>query len=72
MLAFNRWQNSSSSDRSSSGSSGWITVPLGTTNATSVNMNLYYYQVNSNGTDMTEYYGVEGGNQSITVNLPAY
>lgn len=72
VLAFNGWQSSSSSNRSSTGTSGWITVPLGTTNATSVSMNLYYYQVNSNGTDMTAYYDVAGGNQSITVSLPAY
>ena len=72
VLAFNGWQNSSSSNRSSTGTSGWITVPLGTTNATSVSMNLYYYQVNANGIDMTAYYDVAGGNQSVTVSLPAY
>lgn len=72
IAAFNSWQNASSSNRSSTGTSGWITVSLGTTKTTSVSMNLYYYQVNSNGTDMTKYYGVEGGNQSISVALPAY
>lgn len=72
VAAFNTWQNSSSGNRSSTGTSGWITVPLSTTNATSVSMNLYYYQVNSNGTDMTANYDVAGLNRSLSISIPAY
>ena len=70
--SYGTWKNSSSSARSSTGTSGWITVPLSTTNATSVSMGIYYYQVNSNGTDMTKHYGEAGLNLSWTINIPAY
>ncbi len=66
------WSSSSSSARSATGTSGWITVPLSTTNATTVSASLYYYQVNYNGTDMTANYGAGGTNVSWTVNIPAY
>lgn len=64
--------NSTSSARSKTGTSGWITVSLSTTNATTVSMKMYYYQVNYNGTDMTANYGEGGTNVSWTVNVPAY
>lgn len=66
------WNSSSSSTRSATGTSGWITVPLSTTNATTVSVSMYYYQVNYNGTDMTANYGEGGTNASWTVNIPAY
>lgn len=66
------WNSSSSSARSATGTSGWITIPLNTTNATTVSMSMYYYQVNYNGTDMTANYGEGGTNASWTVNIPAY
>lgn len=72
VAAFNTWGSSSSSDRSSTGTSGWITVPISTTNATSVTVGVYYYQTNANNTDMTANYGESGSNQSWVVSIPAY
>jgi len=72
VAAFNAWSSSSSSNRSSSGTSGWITVPLSTTNATSVSMPVYYYQVNSNGTDMYKYNGTAAVNTTWSIAVPAY
>ncbi len=72
ICSYGTWSNSSSSARSATGTSGWITVPLNTTNATTVNASLYYYQVNSNGTDMTANYGAGGKTISWSVNVPAY
>lgn len=66
------WKSASSSTRSATAYSGWITVPLSTTNATTVNMSIYYYQVNSNGIDMTANYGESGMNTTWTINIPAY
>ncbi len=72
VAAFNTWKNSSSSNRSSTGTSGWITVPLNTTNATTVSMSIYYWQTNSNGTDMHAYNGTDAVNTTWTINIPAY
>lgn len=69
---YGTWKSPSSSARSATGYSGWIKVPLGTTNATSVNMGVYYYQVNANGTDMTKYYGESGLNTTWSISIPAY
>jgi len=66
------WGSTSSSTRSQTKSSGWITVPLSTTNATSVNLAAYYYQANANGTDMTQGYGTASLNTTWSVALPAY
>lgn len=70
--SYGTWSNSSSSARSSTGTSAWITVPLSTTNATTVSASIYYYQVNSNGTDMTKHYGAYGLSPTWTINIPAY
>ena len=70
--AFNTWKNSSTSNRSSTGTSGWIKVSLNTTGATTVPIKVYYYQVNSNGTDVTSYLGAYGGTYDWTINIPAY
>ena len=63
---------STSSTRSQTGTSEWITVSLNTTSATTISMSMYYYQINYNGTDMTANYGEGGTNTSWTVNIPAY
>lgn len=70
--AYGTWKSQSSSARSSTGTSSWITVPLSTTNATTAKLSIYYFQVNSQGTDMTANYGVGGMSTSWTVNIPAY
>lgn len=61
------WKDSSTATRSATKSSGWITVPLTTTNATSVDLSFYYYQVNYNGTK-------KGSDASATwsISVPAY
>ena len=61
------WKAFSESTRSATKSSGWITVPLTTTNATSVDLSFYYYQVNYNGNK-------HGSDASATwsINVPAY
>ena len=69
---YGTWGDSSSSKRSDTGTSGWITVSLNTTKATTVAVSVYYYQVNSQGTDMTKYYSAYGGTYNWTVNIPAY
>ncbi len=65
------WGSTSSSTRSATASSGWITVPVSTTDATAVAFNVYYFQANSNGTDITPTYA---SNMSAYwwVNIPAY
>lgn len=72
IAAFNAWENSVSYDRSATGTTGWMTVNLSTTNATTASVNIYYYQFNSNGTDMTQGYGACGVNTTWTLNIPAY
>lgn len=72
VVAFNAWANSSSSNRSSTGTTGWMTVNLSTTNATTASVNVYLYQFNSNGTDMTNGYGTACVNTTWTMSIPAY
>lgn len=72
VAAFNAWKTATTSDRSSTGTTGWITVSLNTTNATSATIKVYYYQVNANNTDMTSYDGAYGGTYSFSINIPAY
>ncbi len=64
------WGKSSSS-RSATGSSGWITVPLSTTNQTSVSVSVYHYQANANGTDVSGY-GYENMSATWAVAIPAH
>ena len=72
VAGFNSWASNVSYARSSTGTSGWITVPLSTTGATSVPLSIYYYQTNSNGTDMSKNYGEESVNTTLNVSVPAY
>ena len=57
---------------SSSGSSGWITVPLNTTGATSASFSVYMYQINTQNTDLSAGYGYSSNNYTWTVPIPAY
>lgn len=72
VAAFDTWKNVSSSDRTKTGTSSWITVPLATTNKTSVSVYVYYYQVNSNNTDMTANYNEAGVKATWSITVPAY
>ena len=69
VVPFNSWQSVSTSN-SKTASSEWITVSLSTTGTTSVNMGIYYYQVNYNGDDMSPNYA--SGNFTFAINIPAY
>ena len=53
-------------------SSGWITIPLSTTNATTASFSVYMYQNNLNGTDLSANYGYSSNNYTWTINIPAY
>lgn len=63
--------SSQASSRSATAYSDWITVPLSTTNATSVNLDVYYYQANYNGTDLTPS-GYSHLSTTWSIALPAY
>ena len=65
------WGSAATSARSSTGTSGWITIPVGTTNATSAGLSVYWYQANYNGTDMS-YTGVENLSTTWYIPIPAY
>ena len=56
---------------SSSASSGWITVPLNTTGATTATFSVYMYQINTNDTDLSSY-GYSNNTLTWVVNIPAY
>ena len=56
---------------SKTGSSSWITIPLTTTDATTVSFSVYMYQSNYYGTDLTSY-GYDSNNFTWTMNIPAY
>lgn len=68
------WQDSSSSDRSSTGTSKWITIPLSTTNATTVSLAVYHWESNYNGTDMSAANPSQNPslNTTLKVPIPAY
>lgn len=59
------------SGSSKTASSGWITIPLNTTNATTISFSVYMYQSNYYNTDLTSY-GYESSNYTWTMNIPAY
>lgn len=71
-VSFGTWGSSVNYDRSATGTTDWVTISLNTTNQTSTWIQVYYFQTNSPGTDMTANYGSYGGTYGITVNIPAY
>lgn len=72
VVKFNGWGSKISGTRKASATTDWITVSLNTTNATSASLAIYYYQINSNGTDMTANYGASGLNTTWKIPVPAY
>lgn len=72
VVAFNAWKTASSSAKSKTGTSAWITVPLTTTGATTLKLDMSYYQYNSNELNMYNYNGTTRVVTSWTVNIPAY
>ena len=71
-IGYGTWSSGVNYDRNATGTTDWVTISLNTTNKTSVGLQVYYFQTNSQGTDMTAYYDAYGGNYGITVNIPAY
>ncbi|MBQ7323456.1 MAG: InlB B-repeat-containing protein [Clostridia bacterium] len=71
VLSFDSWKNYTSSARSSTGTSAWITVPMNTANATTLSMKVYYWQTNSNNLDMYKYDGTACVDTTWTLNIPA-
>ena len=65
------WGSASSNTRSGTATSGWIKIPLNTTNATTIKLSVYYYQANYNGTDITPSYA-DNMSCSWEIPIPAY
>ena len=69
---YGHWKDGSSTPRSVTAASEWITVPLSTTNATTVDMGIRYYQVNKYGENVTQTEDAAGLDTVWTINIPAY
>ena len=68
------WHKRVDSQRSKTGTSEWFTVPLSTTNQTSLVLNIHYHQYKNDGTDTTATYPerVSGVDTTWFVTIPAY
>ena len=71
VVSFDTWKNYTSSVRSKTGTSGWVTVPLNTPAATTISMKIYYWQTNSNDYDMNKYDGTAAINTTWKIDIPA-
>ena len=71
VVSFDAWKNTSSSERSKTASSSWVTVPLSSADDTSIDLSVYYWQTNSKGTDMYKYDGTPCVKATWTVAIPA-
>lgn len=71
VVSFNEWAKSSSSERIKIVTSSWVTIPLTTTEATTISVKINYYQYDSNGKPYT---GSDHSkvNATWTVSIPAY
>lgn len=68
IVSLNKWASSSSSVRTESSTTSWISVPV-TATQTTVNANLILRLYNSNDTYMSSYAHTE---QNVTVTIPGY
>ena len=68
----NAWKSAVSYARTDTASSGWVKVTGLSTSTTSVSMSVYYWQVNSQGTNMTKYYGAAGIDTTWSIAIPTY
>lgn len=66
------WGSAVNYQRSKNAGSGWITVPVNTTNQTSIPIEIYFYQQNYSGTDVTGANGLGGASFMWDVPIPAY
>lgn len=72
VVPFGTWKSASTSKRSETAGSGWFTVDLSTTNATSLAMSVYYWQTNYNEYDMSYDYGIDNLDTTWYIDIPAY
>lgn len=72
VVPFGTWKSASTSKRSETAGSGWFTVDLSTTDATSLAMSVYYWQTNYNGVDMSVDYGIDNLDTTWYIDIPAY
>ena len=68
----NAWKSAVSYARTDTAYSGWVKVTGLSTSTTSVSMYVYYWQVNSQGTNMTKYYGAAGIEKTWSIAIPTY
>ena len=71
VVPFNAWKSASSTDIKRTGTSDWITIPLTTTDQTTLDVKVECWQYNSGGTKMT---GSDYARLNTTwpVSIPAY
>lgn len=68
----NPWKSAVSYARTDTASSGWVKVTGLSTSTTSVSMYVYYWQVNSQGTNMSKYYGAAYVDTTWSIAIPTY
>ena len=67
VVSFDTWKDSVSYSRTASATTDWVTVPLSTTNQTTVSASVYSYKTNAFDTEIGS-----GATYTFTVNIPAY
>lgn len=71
LVSYNGW-GQSSSNKTATKDTGWMTVPLNTSAATTINLKVQYWQTNSNGNDMTNSSDpTKALNTTWTLDIPA-
>lgn len=71
VVPFNSWKNTSTA-RSCTEETGWVTIPLNTSDSTTISLHVYYWKENSGGTNMTSNYGYSGVDTNWSIDIPAY
>lgn len=72
VVPFGTWKSATISERSETAGSGWFTVDLSTTDATSLAMSVYYWQVDYYGNDLSVSYGIDNLDTTWYIDIPAY
>ena len=72
VVPYGEWGHEVSYQRDKNAGSGWIRIPLNTTNQTVIPIEIYFYQQNANGLDVTSEYGYGGASFMWDVPVPAY
>ena len=67
------WHDQVNYDRTKTASTDWVRVSVGTTDATSISVDAYFYDANANGTELTGHPEASPSRSfSWTMNIPAY